>query len=492
MNKTIYSFLVFISLSTLVSAQSGITWGMGMNVNTSATGNLRPRITTDGAGNPVIIWGKSSDESCYISLWNGTAFTTPMKVNPTSMTIAAMNWEGPEIASKGDTVYVVMKETPEGDLTSKSYITRSVDGGMSFSAPVMLDNFPDSLSRFPTVTVDANGNPIVGYMKFNSTFGDARWVVAKSTNLGNTFSTDVKASGYSAMGASVCDCCPGGLTCTGNNIAMMYRDNNSNIRDTWAGISTDGGSTFPSGMALDMENWMLMMCPSSGPDGVFIGDTLYSTYMNGAGGTNKVYFSKASVSAMTNTAGTPITGTIAGLTQQNYPRIANSDNAVAVVWKQIVNGESQLLLRFSENITNGLSAVLDTVDVSNITNTDVALANGKIYIVWEDDGSGTVKFRSGTYAVPNSISVVNENEALTVYPNPAGDYINLDIKKIPGCYGYSILDISGKIILKSDFKLNSTINKINVSGLTGGTYMLQPVAYYYQPAPIKFIVHQNK
>ncbi|MEI7801924.1 MAG: hypothetical protein WCI97_04720, partial [Bacteroidota bacterium] len=410
MKKTIYSFLVFIFLSTLVSAQSGITWGMGMNVNTSATGNLRPRITTDGAGNPVIIWGKMSDESCYISRWNGTAFTTPMKVNPTSMTIAAMNWEGPEIASKGDTVYVVMKETPEGDLTSKSYITRSVDGGMSFSAPVMLDNFPDSLSRFPTVTVDVNGNPIVGYMKFNSTFGDARWVVTKSTNLGNTFSADVKASGYSAMGASVCDCCPGGLTCTDNTIAMMYRDNNSNIRDTWAGISTDGGSTFSSGMALDMQNWMLMNCPSSGPDGVIIGDTLYSTYMNGAGGTNKVYFSKASVTAMSNTAGTPITGAIAGLSQQNYPRIANSGNALAVVWKQIVNGETQLLIRFTDSIMNGLPVAYDTIDLDNITNADIAMVNGKVYVVWEDDGSGTVKYMSGTYEVeiPNSISVVAE------------------------------------------------------------------------------------
>ena len=98
MNKSIYSFLVFIFLSTLVSAQTGITWSAGMNVNTSATGNLRPRITTDGSGNPVVIWGNSS-ESCYISRWNGTAFTTPVQVNPMSLSIAAMNWEGPEIAS---------------------------------------------------------------------------------------------------------------------------------------------------------------------------------------------------------------------------------------------------------------------------------------------------------------------------------------------------------------------------------------------------------
>ena len=385
-----------------------------------------------------------------------------------------------------------MKETPEGDITSKSYITRSVDGGMSFATPVMIDNFPDSLSRFPTVTVDAMGNPIVGYMKFNSTFGDARWVVAKSTNLGNTFSADVKASGYSAMGASVCDCCPGGITCTGNNIAMMYRDNNGNIRDTWAGISTDGGNTFPSGMALDMENWMLMQCPSSGPDGIIIGDTLYSTYMNGAGGTNKVYFSKASVTAMTNTAGTPITGVIAGLTQQNYPRMANSGNALGVIWKQIVNGQTQLLIRFTDSIMNGLPMMYDTIDLDNITNADIAMVNGKVYVVWEDDGSGTVKYISGTYAVDTStatsIPTVFTNSSQTLFPNPANDYITFDANNIGGYVGYSITDVTGRLIQSGS---QTSSNRIDVSSLSNGIYFLNPAACYYRPAPIKFIIHRN-
>lgn len=490
--KTIYTLLLFVLITTVTVAQNTISWDMGMNIAANTFGNLHPRITNDGNGNPVVIWGRSSDESVFISSWNGTAFTTPIKVNPSMLTVATANWMGPDIASKGDTVYVVMKQTPEADAASKCFIATSTDGGLSFSTPEQVDNIADSISRFPTVTVDANGNPIVGFMKFNSTFGDARWVVTKSNDLGINFSADVKASGWSAMGATVCDCCPGAITCNGNNVAMLYRDNNSNLRDIWCGVSTDGGNSFSNGMALDQNNWMLMSCPSSGPDGVIIGDTIYSTYMNGAGGNALVYFSKASISSMTNTSGSPITGTIAGLTQQNFPRMANSGNALAIIWKQVVSGNTQLLLRFAADITTGLPAAYDTVDTDNITNADVAMVNGKIFVVWEDDGSGTVKFRSGTYAVPNSIKIIPENATVTVYPNPAGDYFTLDAAKIPGYFGYSILDVTGKNILQSNYESLNISATIDVSNLADGTYLLQPSACYYRPAPIKFIIHRTK
>lgn len=91
----------------------------------------------------------------------------------------------------------------------------------------------------PTVIVDDMGNQIVGFMKFNTGFGDARWVITKSTDMGNSFATDVKVSGWSAPGAPVCDCCPSLVGCEGNNVALVNRDNNNNIRDTWAGISNE-------------------------------------------------------------------------------------------------------------------------------------------------------------------------------------------------------------------------------------------------------------
>lgn len=472
-----------------VSAQTTLNWNNAMDVASNATGNLHPRIALDRNNNPLILWGHSTN--AMFSRWNGTSFTTPVSVNPMSIPIFTASWAGPDIASKGDTVYVVFKESPE--TTGKIYVVHSYDGGVNFSTPVQVDFIADSVSRFPTVTVDDAGNPLIGFMKFNSSFGDSRWVVAKSTDFGNSFLTDVKASGFS--GGEICDCCPGQLVSAGNTVAMLYRDNLNNIRDTWVGVSTNGANSFNAGINLDQNNWMLMSCPSTGPDGVLINDTLYSVFMSQATGDDLVYWSKASISNLQCLGSATITGMFTGLTQQNYPRIANYNNAAAIVWKQAVSGSSQLGIYFTSNIQNGLPLNYDTVATGNlneVVNTDVAVSNGKVYVVWEDNVSGTVKYRDGTFTIPENINVISDNTPLTVYPNPAGDYIILDAEKISEYYGYSIMDVEGNEMLYSGRISGINHLTIDVSNLPDGTYILQPWACYLMPAPIKFIIQRTK
>ncbi len=481
--------ITLIVFALNVSAQTSLGWNNAMDVATNSSSNLHPRIVLDRNNNPLILWGQSTH--AMFSRWNGTAFSVPVALNPSSIPIFTASWAGPDIASKGDTVYVVFKESPE--TTGKIYVVHSYDGGVNFSTPVQVDFIADSVSRFPTVTVDDAGNPLIGFMKFNSSFGDSRWVVAKSTDFGNSFLTDVKASGFS--GGEICDCCPGQLVSAGNTIAMLYRDNLNNIRDTWVGVSTNGANSFNAGINLDQNNWMLMSCPATGPDGVLINDTLYSVFMSQATGDDLVYWSKASISNLQCSGSATITGMFTGLTQQNYPRIANNNNATAIVWKQAVSGSSQLGIYFTSDIQNGLPLNYDTVATGNlneVVNTDVAVSNGKVYVVWQDNVSGTVKYRVGTYAVPGSIKLVSENVSVTVYPNPAGDYIILDAEKISGYIGYSILDITGKSVLQSNYESPNLKIKIDVSNLAEGSYMLQPSACFYRPSPIKLIIHRTK
>lgn len=398
-----------------------------MNIAPSASGNEHPRIVSDAAGNPLVLWGHVN--RAMFSRWNGSGFTTPVMLNPPTMTIAGASWMGPDIASHGDTIYVVFKQAPEDSDTCHIWCIHSFNGGNSFSPSVRVDNIGDSLSRFPAVTIDAQGNPIIGFMKFDPSFGDERWVVAKSTDFGSTFSIDVKASGWSSPTSTVCNCCPGTVVCSGNTVAMIYRDNKSDIRNTWAGVSFNGANSFSGGMGIDGQNWYITYCPASGPDGVIIGDTLYSTFMSGASGMSRVYYSKSSLSAMTGSTGILLTGNILGLTGQNYPHIATNGTALAIVWPQVVNGNDQCILRFTNNILNGLPAGYDTVDLDNVTNADVALTENKIYVVWEDDNSGTIKFRSGIFTPATGIHELSRGLSLSVYPNPATDFITVDCNK---------------------------------------------------------------
>ncbi len=454
------SFILFNA-----NLQSQITWGATSDVALSSFGNDHPRVVMDASANALAIWNSAGD--AMFSRWNGTNFTTPIALNPVTVSIAGASWMGPDIASHGDTVYVVYKETPENLSTSNIYCMSSFDGGQSFSSPVQVNNIGSDISRFPTVTTDDLGNPIIAFMKFNSSFANAEWVVAKSTDFGISFAAEVLASGWSSPTSEVCDCCPGSITSLNGNLAMLYRDNNSNIRDNWVGVSTNNGTSFTGGMNVDQQNWLLLSCPSTGPDGFIIGDTVYSSFMNGTGGMNLVYYNKNSISTLNGSAGIPATGAIAGLTQQNYSRIANSGNAAAMVWKQVISGNSELPLLFTTDIKNGFTAPYNTIASSNVTNTDVDLQNGNIIVLWQDNNAGTVKYRMGTYNSGTSINERNTVTKLSVYPNPVFNTLTLDYDT-EKFESISLTDAQGKLV--SSFK--SEIHAIDFSNLPKGIYFV--------------------
>lgn len=465
--KKIYQSVVMLLISvTSVNAQSNITWnGMGMDIANNSHDNRHPRIALDGAGNPLVIWGRMSDESVFFSRWNGTMFTEPVKLNPSWLTVSMGSYLAPEIASKGDTVYVVVKRTPETDATNRIFIFTSFNGGLSFNPPVELAFIADNFSGYPSVTTDATGNPIVAFMKSDQPFVNPRWVVTKSSDYGNTFSTDVKASGQS--GGVVCDCCPAEIISSGSNVIVLYRSNIGNIRDIWAGISPDYGNTFPLGLNVDQSNWNLFACPTSGPDAEVIGDTLYTVFMNGASGSGRTYLSKTSISSGSVNSIDLLTSAIPGLSLQNFPRMAANGNAVAIVWKQNVNGNDELPLLFTNDIANGFPALYDTVDLNDINIMDVALSNGNIFVVWEDDNTGTVKYRTGTFT-PSTTTGINEfsQNNFSVYPNPAVTEIKINLFSKDN-FEIEIINTHGKTILKTK---NKTV--IDVSKFSNGIYFI--------------------
>jgi len=460
--------IFFLLLSVKVIAQSGISWNMGMNISTNTYSNMHPRMTLNGAGNPMVIWGRMSDQSCFFSRWTGSVFTAPVKLSG-AMPVASTSWYGSDIASHGDTVYVVMRQSPESADTSKHiYIVRSFDGGQNFSSPVRVDFIGSNISRFPTVTTDAVGNPIVAFMKFNNSFIDSRWVVTKSDDYGKTFSADVKASGWGSS-AEVCDCCPGAIVTEGSKSALLYRDNNSNIRDNWMGVSTDNAASFTNGCNIDKNNWMINSCPSSGPDGVAVGDTVYSTFMSSGSGSYRNYFSKASLSSISTRSVTNLTGQITGLSQQNFPRIASNGKAMAIVWKQTVNAKAQLPILFTNDIKKGFPTAYDTVDLVDITNADVAVANGKVWVVWEDDNAQTVKFRSGTF-IPITTGIMESisQNLFSIFPNPATNSVHITLANVSGKLTVNNLlgqEIFSKLIYNHT-ELNTTEWSIGVYFIT--------------------------
>ena len=205
--------ILLLSLLSFYGFSQSITWSAPVSVAASSNDNMHPRIALDGSNDPVVVWGSDAmGGRAMFARWNGTAFASPVALNPMSLPVFTDSWAGPDIAAHGDTIYAVMKNQPED--TGRVYLVRSFDGGQNWSAPIAVTVITDT-SRFPTITTNVSGNPIVGYMQFGANFTEPRYVVSKSNNFGNTFNPPLKASTGSG---EVCDCCPSSLVCTGNTV----------------------------------------------------------------------------------------------------------------------------------------------------------------------------------------------------------------------------------------------------------------------------------
>ena len=455
-------FTCIIAAAASFQATAQITWSTPVTVTTGTMGsNLHPRISLNRTGDPYIIWGKT-DTRVYFSKWNGTGFTTPT-VPSGALTVFAQSWAGPDLAAYGDTVYVAMKVTPETSSTNYIYLAHSYNGGTTFATPVRVDNIDTSTSRFPIVTTTGTGNPLMAFMKFNASLMDAHYHVSRSADFGMTFSVDVLASGTAG---TVCDCCPASIISSGSNAIMMFRNDLSNIRDIWAGVSTDGGMSFPTTMRPDNSNWNITSCPATGPDGFVIGDSVYSVFMSSGSGMAMVYLGRSSISMGTSSKAA-ITGMFTGLSAQNYPRIANSGNAAAAVWKQNTSSGVSIASSFTPNISSGFSGYTTVATGSGMQNADVAMSPGVVHIVWEDDNTSSVMYMRGTYATTTVEPL--QKELVDVYPNPASGNFSVSVRNLRDIRYSYLSDVTGKHIAITP-AMQGSVAVYSTSGIAKGGY----------------------
>ena len=468
--------LLSICLFSIAAHAQTITWSAPQSVAASSYENQHPRVVVNAAGNPIVLWGKGSANNVYMSRWTGSAFSMPMKMNPAGVNVFAASFAGPNIAAKGDTVYIVYKAEPED--TAGIYMLRSINGGANFGTPVRVDNLMGKSSRFPSISTDGAGHPLVAFMKFNTGFTDANWVVARSMNWGNSFMPEVLASSYN--GEPVCDCCPGTVVSNGNNVTMLYRNNWSNKRTAWMGHSSNGGASFPMGMDIDETNFMVNACMSSGPDGVIIDDTLYASFMSGAGGA-KAYYSKTKLGNMQTSGAIPVVaGMGMGISGQNFPRMDNDGKAVAIVWPQTENNLPQIGMLFASNVQNGFPAwekVVTNTAGNSIMNVDVAVKNETIHVVWEDMGTNTVRYRKGTFSAATAgINNMGSRNELSLSPVPADQELRLTLQQAETkpCT-VTITDVAGRIAFQKEYSTITSDLTIATGTLPAGMYLLKMV-----------------
>lgn len=469
---------IFFSI-TNTYAQTSINFSPPVTVAPSTFDNVRPRISLTTNNNPIIMWGRGNNKKIFTARFNGSSFDAPAIHTPGTFQAFVTDWASAEMAASGDTVFVVYKSEPA--LTGGIYLTRSTDGGITFTDTIRIDDIEPNISRFSNVSIGTGGNPVVTFMIFEPAWLDPQYAVINSTDGGNTFLPEVVAT--STAPGEACDCCPASLTIKDDKQVVLFRNNIGNLRNMWGVLSADGGLNFSTAGEIDQTNWNLNVCPSSGPTGFIFGDSMVYTWMSGASGGYRVYSGTVNLNNWQVGSNQMIAP---GINSQNMPRIAGNADTLAVVWEQI-NGITDLIL-MSWSVTGpaGLGINTDTIASStiNLINPDIAFADGVFHISYQDDASNTVLYKTGTVTTSTNIIELNKINSLSIYPNPSTTEITLESNQV--VTNITITYQDGKLIRK--ISADNKIVTIATNDLSPGIYFLNAITKDGEEFKKQFII----
>ena len=463
-------FSAFLStfLSVVLWSQPIISWEEEIFVTqTNQFGNTRPRITLAANDVPVVIFGKTSTGLLYTARLNGSIFDTPVTLLPGTVSSYLTTWTGPDIASKGDTVIAVFKAMSM-DL-GKVYALRSIDGGITFSDTIRVDNHDSGHAWMPSLDMDENGNPSIVYMAHDASMTNPRYNVVHSIDQGITYQPEMEIA--LSIPNEACDCCPAEYVIDGAQHALLYRNNDANIRDIYAVYSDDDGANYSSYTNVNNLNWTLSSCPSTGPHGIFNNGKLLTSSASAASGKYRAYLSETvtspSLILQSQTMMTPPQN-INGV--QNYPRISGKNDTIVLIWQE--NSPSNNDIFSGITVSGSIQELVDSKAIVNDStlgsqsNPDIIYANGKIHCVFQDAISGKVIYKRGILSM-NSISQIPDQDII-VFPNPLST--SLTIKSNLLSSSYKIYNVLGEIVQTG--VLTSLQTEVNLSALPNGTYQL--------------------
>ena len=104
----------------------------------------------------------------------------------------------------------------------------------------------------------------------------------------------------------------------------------------------------------------------------------------------------------------------------------------------------------------------------------------------DDDGTKETKviYRKGAEVIfnPTGVASVNGNRSLNLFPNPANQFITIELSELNSNSQYRIFNILGETKLEGTFKSS---NRVNVEELNTGLYFVEIVGENF--APVRFL-----
>ena len=370
----------------------------------SDEGYERPRVVMTANNSPFVIWSKSSaPKAIKARKWNGTDFDIAFDL--VNAGLMPTGFIGPEIAAKGDTVYLIFESLLHNNHVI--YLKRSFDGGLTFSDTIRVsDNSNTHKFAMPNISVSEDGNPVVSYMECLPNWTDWKQMVKTSFDFGMSFSLAADVSALAP--GEPCDCCQSTLVTNGGNVYLLFRNDDVNVRNSYIAKSNDDGLTFTDTEDLDDINWLLNACPTSSAVGAVLGDSIMVVRRNGGSGVNELYKSNVNKDDLQKSYFTQVESV--GSSLQDKAEIATDLNNFIAVWEENRNGNKECFYSViggdGKSLCNGV--ISDTTTFGHKIAPDITYGGPYLEtfsVVYSAANAKQVHF---VYAPLMSVSAINE------------------------------------------------------------------------------------
>jgi len=353
--------------------------------------------TFDSKGKLWVIW--TTKDHVYVSQSSddGISFDVTLLITEAEFGVANSQEARPliEIAPNGD-IYVLFRLQQEAKRSGFVYFSRSTDGGLSFSKPMLIsDEENPTYKAFHAMTLEDNGVITIAWLdkrdsikakQSETAYNGSAIYFSQSYDRGESFGENKKVMDYT------CQCCRTMLeNKPTQGSALVWRNIfGDNIRDH--GIaSIENGEVVGDVARISDDNWYVEACPHHGPSlSINSQGQYHTTWFSGGGNRKGVFYANSTDNGVTFS--TPMQVGNKDLASHAY--VLSGDNNTVIAWKEF-NGElSQIKAMISPD--NGKSwSVPMTVSTSGSESGHPLLINDGAWIslAWRSGDEGFRLFK---------------------------------------------------------------------------------------------------
>jgi hypothetical protein len=255
----------------------------------------------------------------------------------------------------------------------------SRDGGRTWSKPQSVASDSTTGSRnFHALHASDDGSLYVAWLETGSN-GKSGSYITRSTDGGTTWSTPVRI----ALGEA-CPCCRTAIA-TGRNGQVFVAWRNvtpANVRDIVVARSSDFGATWNAPILVHNDDFVIDGCPHAGPT-MHADSTgrLHIAWWTGADGKAGVYYANSTDGGDTFSRALEISS--GRLVRPSHVQLALDGMNVAVAWDDGRDSIPRVLLRLSRNAGETFTdaATVSAPDVAGMFPV-ILLADGRLTVAW--------------------------------------------------------------------------------------------------------------